>query len=49
MANTYLGRDDAPIEAATWKLLDDVTVQAAKSQLSGCRIPSYRRTLRVWS
>ncbi len=38
MANTYLGRDDAPIEAATWKLLDDVTVQAAKSQLSGRRI-----------
>ena len=38
MANTYLGREDAPIEAATWKLLDDVMVQAAKSQIAGLRI-----------
>jgi uncharacterized linocin/CFP29 family protein len=38
MANSYLGREDAPIEAATWKLIDEVMVQAAKSQLSGRRI-----------
>jgi len=38
MANTYLGRDDAPIGAETWKLIDDVAVQAAKSQLAGRRL-----------
>ena len=38
MANTYLGRDDAPIGAETWKLIDDVVVQAAKSQLAGRRL-----------
>ena len=38
MANNYLGRDDAPIEASTWKLIDDVMVQAAKSQIAGRRI-----------
>ncbi|MGA2105098.1 family 1 encapsulin nanocompartment shell protein [Methanoregula sp.] len=38
MANTYLGRDDAPIEAATWKLIDDVMIQAAKSQMTGRKI-----------
>jgi len=38
MANSYLGRDDAPIEAATWKLIDDAMVQAAKGQIAGRRI-----------
>jgi len=38
MANTYLGRDDAPIAAATWKLIDDVMIQAAKSQMTGRKI-----------
>ncbi|MFY9749982.1 MAG: family 1 encapsulin nanocompartment shell protein [Methanoregula sp.] len=38
MANNYLGRDDAPIEASTWKLIDDMMVQAAKSQIAGRRI-----------
>jgi uncharacterized linocin/CFP29 family protein len=38
MANTYLGRDDAPIGAEIWKLIDDVAVQAAKSQLAGRRL-----------
>ena len=38
MANTYLGRDDAPIDAETWKLIDTVAVQAAKSQLAGRRL-----------
>jgi uncharacterized linocin/CFP29 family protein len=34
MVNAYLGREDAPIGAETWKLIDDVAVQAAKSQLA---------------
>jgi len=38
MANAYLGREDAPIDPATWKIIDDVTVEAAKSQLAGRRI-----------
>ncbi|HNX16911.1 MAG TPA: family 1 encapsulin nanocompartment shell protein [Methanoregula sp.] len=37
MPNSYLGRDDAPLEAETWKLLDSAMVQAAKSQISGRR------------
>ncbi|MEN6396430.1 MAG: family 1 encapsulin nanocompartment shell protein [Methanoregula sp.] len=40
MAGSYLGREDAPIEGATWNLLDNVMVQAAKSQLSGRRLLS---------
>ena len=35
MANAYLGREEAPIGAETWKLIDDVAVQAAKSQITG--------------
>ena len=38
MANVYFGREDAPIEAATWKLLDDAMVRAAKSQIAGRRV-----------
>jgi uncharacterized linocin/CFP29 family protein len=38
MVNNYLARDDAPIDAATWKLIDDVMVKAAKSQIVGRRI-----------
>ena len=38
MVNAYLGREDAPIGAETWKLIDDVAVQAAKSQLAGRRL-----------
>jgi uncharacterized linocin/CFP29 family protein len=38
MENTYLGRNEAPIGAETWKLLDGTMVEAAKSQLTGRRI-----------
>ena len=38
MDNNYLGRKDAPLGAETWKLLDSVMVEAAKSQLSGRRL-----------
>ena len=38
MVNNYLARDDAPIDAASWKLIDDVMVKAAKSQIVGRRI-----------
>jgi len=38
MENKFLGREDAPIGAETWALLDGAMVEAAKSQLSGRRI-----------
>ena len=38
MTNAYLGREDAPIGAETWKLIDAVAVQAAKSQITGRRL-----------
>jgi uncharacterized linocin/CFP29 family protein len=38
MANAYLGREEAPIGAETWKLIDDIAVQAAKSQITGRRL-----------
>jgi uncharacterized linocin/CFP29 family protein len=38
MANAYLGREEAPIGAETWKIIDDVAVQAAKSQITGRRL-----------
>jgi uncharacterized linocin/CFP29 family protein len=38
MEKTYLGREDAPISADTWKLLDSTMIEAAKSQLAGRRI-----------
>jgi len=38
MEKTYLGREDAPLSAETWKLLDFTMIEAAKSQLSGRRI-----------
>jgi len=38
MANAYLGREGAPIGAEAWKLIDDVAVEAAKSQLAGRRL-----------
>jgi uncharacterized linocin/CFP29 family protein len=38
MASKYLSRDDAPIEAASWEILDKVVLEAAKSVLSGRRI-----------
>jgi uncharacterized linocin/CFP29 family protein len=38
MENNYLGRNDAPLGAETWKLLDSVMVEAAKGQLAGRRL-----------
>jgi uncharacterized linocin/CFP29 family protein len=37
MEKTYLGREDAPVSAETWKLLDTTMIEAAKSQLAGRR------------
>jgi uncharacterized linocin/CFP29 family protein len=37
MEKTYLGREDAPVSAETWKLLDATMIEAAKSQLAGRR------------
>jgi uncharacterized linocin/CFP29 family protein len=38
MENVYLGRKEAPIGADTWKLLDSIMIEAAKSQLAGRRL-----------
>ena len=38
MANKYLTREDAPIEKATWDILDRTMVEAAKNVLVGRRI-----------
>lgn len=38
MEKDYLGRADAPVSAATWKLLDAAMIEAAKSQLAGRRL-----------
>jgi uncharacterized linocin/CFP29 family protein len=38
MENRYLGREEAPLGAGTWQLLDSTMIEAAKSQLSGRRI-----------
>jgi uncharacterized linocin/CFP29 family protein len=38
MENKYLGRDDAPIGAETWNLLDNVMIAVAKSTLAGRKI-----------
>jgi uncharacterized linocin/CFP29 family protein len=38
MANKYLTREDAPIEKATWDLLDRTMIEAAKNVLVGRRI-----------
>ena len=38
MENRYLGREEAPVGADTWKLLDGTMIEAAKSQLAGRRI-----------
>jgi uncharacterized linocin/CFP29 family protein len=38
METKYLGRDEAPIQAETWKLLDETMVAAAKSTLAGRRL-----------
>ena len=38
MANKYLLREDAPIEAKTWEILDETMLEAAKTVLSGRRI-----------
>ena len=40
MENVYLGRNEAPIGADTWKLLDSIMIEAAKSQLAGRRLIS---------
>ena len=40
MEKTYLGREDAPVSAEIWKLLDTTMIEAAKSQLSGRRLIS---------
>jgi len=38
MANKYLAREEAPLGAETWKLLDAAMTEAAKSQLVGRRL-----------
>jgi uncharacterized linocin/CFP29 family protein len=38
MTNKYLSREDAPIEAGTWEILDRIMLEAAKSVLSGRRV-----------
>ena len=38
MANKYLAREDAPFGAETWKMLDAVMMEAAKSELVGRRL-----------
>lgn len=38
MEKTYLGREDAPLSAETWNVLDSTMITAAKSQLSGRRL-----------
>jgi uncharacterized linocin/CFP29 family protein len=38
MENKYLGREDAPLGAETWALLDSTLVEAAKSRLTGRRL-----------
>lgn len=38
MANKYLAREDAPFGSETWKVLDSVMMEAAKSQLVGRRL-----------
>lgn len=38
MMNTYLSREDAPIDAETWNLLDSTMVEAARTILAGRRI-----------
>ena len=38
MANKYLTREDAPIEKATWDVLDRTMIEAAKNVLVGRRI-----------
>jgi len=40
MENRYLGREEAPLGAGTWQLLDSSMIEAAKSQLAGRRIIS---------
>lgn len=40
MENNYLGREDAPVSAETWKLLDTTMIEAAKSQIAGRRLIS---------
>src|SRR5512137_1033487 len=40
MENNYLGRTDAPLSAATWKVLETTMIEAAKSQLTGRRLIS---------
>ena len=38
MNGNYLGRDDAPISAETWNLIDTAMVEAAKGTLAGRRL-----------
>ena len=38
MASKYLGREEAPVSPALWKRLDEVAIEAAKSQLAGRRL-----------
>jgi uncharacterized linocin/CFP29 family protein len=38
MANKYLAREDAPFGSETWKMLDDVMIEAARSRLVGRRL-----------
>ncbi len=38
MANDYLGRNEAPVGAETWNVLDSAMIDAAKSRISGRRL-----------
>lgn len=38
MASKYLGREEALVSPALWKRLDEVAIEAAKSQLAGRRL-----------
>jgi uncharacterized linocin/CFP29 family protein len=38
MNGNYLGRDDAPVSAETWNLIDTAMVEAAKGMLAGRRL-----------
>jgi len=38
MQKSYLGREDAPLSAEIWNVLDSTMIAAAKSQLSGRRL-----------
>ena len=48
MENVYLGRKEAPVGADTWKLLDSIMIEAAKSQLAGRRLLALDGPVWLW-